>query len=97
MLEKFEEPVGTLKALAHPIRLAIVTGLSKCDSCNVSKMVDNLGVSQPIVSQQLNVLKKARIIEGYRDGSQICYKVISDYARKIILDLELDCSTIGVE
>lgn len=87
MISEFNKSVDILKALAHPIRLAIVIGLSEGDGCNVNKMVDNLGVSQPIISQQLNILKKAGIIKGYRNGNQICYKVENQQAKNIAKEL----------
>lgn len=65
------------KALGHPVRLKIVCGLIKKNKCNVNTMAEKLNVSQPSVSQHLNILKNARIIQGYRNGTQICYKVIS--------------------
>jgi ArsR family transcriptional regulator len=41
-------------------------------------MVEKLGASQPTVSQHINSLKNAGIIEGFRKGNQICYKVINE-------------------
>lgn len=78
------------KALAHPIRLKIVCGLAKKDECNVSTMVEKLGIAQPLVSQHLNILKNAGIITGYKKGTQICYKVTNDITKKIITTLGID-------
>lgn len=84
-MEKYAE---MFKALAHPIRLKIVCGLAKKEECNVSLMVKKLGVSQPTVSQHLNILKNARIITGYKKGTQVCYKVTDEIAKKIVGVLE---------
>lgn len=84
-MEKYAE---MFKALAHPIRLKIVCGLAKKEECNVSLMVEKLGVSQPTVSQHLNILKNARIITGYKKGTQVCYKVTDEIAKKIVCVLE---------
>lgn len=84
-MEKYAE---MFKALAHPIRLKIVCGLSKKEECNVSLMVEKLGVSQPTVSQHLNILKNAGIITGYKKGTQVCYKVTDEIAKKIVGVLE---------
>jgi len=78
------------KALAHPIRLKIVCGLSKKDECNVSLMVEKLGLPQPTVSQHLNILKNAGIITGYKKGTQVCYKVTDENTKKIISAVESD-------
>lgn len=80
----FEEIAEIFKALAHPTRAKIVAGLlfnnDGCE-CNVSKMVKGLNIAQPTVSQHLNILKSAKIIEGYRKGNQICYKVINNQVK----------------
>lgn len=87
MNDKIEKCADVFKALAHPTRLAIVCGLVKSDGCHVSIMVDRLGLSQPNISQHLTILKNAGIIEGYRKGSQICYKVVNEPVRKLIMDI----------
>lgn len=84
----YNEIAEMFKALAHPTRAKIVAGLILKNECNVSKMVENLEISQPTVSQHLNILKSARIIEGYRKGNQICYKVINEQVKKIFSVLE---------
>jgi len=63
------------KALAHPTRLTIAYNLLFKDECNVSKMCECLKISQPTISQHLTILKNAKIINGYRKGNQICYKI----------------------
>ena len=72
------------KALSHPIRLQIVFGLIEEKECNVTKMVEHLKMPQPNISQHINILKNAGIIEGYRQGTQICYKLSDDIVEKIV-------------
>lgn len=86
--EEFESLAEIFKALAHPTRLMIVTGLLKKDECNVSKMSEGLNIPQPTISQHISILKASGIIEGYRKGNQICYKVINDRARAILKAVE---------
>ena len=82
-MDRFEEMGNILKAMAHPARLQIVAGLKK-DGCNVSEIQRNLGLPQSTISQHLRVLKQAAIIRGRRDGTKICYTVISRWACEII-------------
>ncbi|MDD3925096.1 MAG: metalloregulator ArsR/SmtB family transcription factor [bacterium] len=82
-IEKYEEAAEMLKALAHPTRLRIVEGLMR-DECNVSHMIECLGMPQATVSQHLKVLRSARIIKGRKSGLQVCYSVIDDKAREIV-------------
>lgn len=85
-----DELAEIFKALAHPIRLKIVCGLSKKEECNVSIMVEKLGVAQPSVSQHLNILKNAGVITGYKKGTQVCYKVTNATVLKIVKVLEAE-------
>lgn len=82
-----EQTAEIFKALGHPLRLQITQGLMKKDNCNVSKMVENLGVAQPKISQHISILKNAGIIEGYRKGNIICYKLVNEQVRAVIHSL----------
>ncbi len=86
-MERYAE---IFKALAHPIRLKIACGLAKKDECNVTVMVEKLGVAQPTVSQHLNILKNAGIITGYKKGTQVCYKITDEATKKIIDAMEIE-------
>jgi DNA-binding transcriptional ArsR family regulator len=72
-----------LKALAHPARLKIVSGLVR-DECNVGQIQKTLGLPQSTISQHLRILKNAGIIRGRREGTRTCYRVIDPRARKIV-------------
>lgn len=63
----------TLKALAHPARLAIVRLLAKRDECVCGDIVDDLPLAQSTVSQHLKALKEAGLIRGTIEGRTTCY------------------------
>lgn len=84
---KHEIMADIFKGLAHPLRVQIAMGLLHKQECNVSTIVEKLGVPQPTVSQHLNILKSQGIIEGFRNGNQICYKVISEPVIKIFASI----------
>ncbi len=91
--ENLNNTAEMFKALAHPVRLKIVMGLMHKENCNVSTMVEKLGISQPNVSQHLNILKHAGVIENFRKGGFVCYKLSNDYVKEIIKLLEgKECS-----
>jgi DNA-binding transcriptional ArsR family regulator len=73
----------TLKALGHPARLKIVSGLLK-NECNVAQIQRVLELPQSTISQHLRVLKNASIIKGRREGTKTCYRVIDVRVRKIV-------------
>ncbi len=83
---QFEQQAELLKALAHPIRLCIVKGLSE-QSCNVSHMQECLRVPQSVVSQHLSRLKAAGLIRGVRCGNEICYELSDERVIKILKSL----------
>ncbi|MGL5649744.1 MAG: ArsR/SmtB family transcription factor [Clostridium sp.] len=78
-----------LKVLAHPVRLCIVRGLLAKGECNVSFMQNCLNMPQSTISQHLQKLRAAKVIEGERHGLEINYKVIDDRVEKIIDLLEI--------
>lgn len=84
---ELEQTVNIFKALANETRLQIVMGLIKKRECNVNIMAEKLGIAQPNVSQHLSILKNAGIIQGYRKGTQICYRVVDEQTEKIIKSL----------
>lgn len=63
-----------LKALADPYRLRLFA-LCRHGDCSVSELTRVLGVSQPRVSQQLKALCEAGLLERFRDGRRIYYRL----------------------
>ena len=72
---KYNNMAEMLKVLAHPVRLCIVRGLLEKGECNVSHMQLCLDTPQSTISQHLQKLRSAGIIEGRRNGLEIYYHV----------------------
>ncbi|MBU3182704.1 ArsR/SmtB family transcription factor [Clostridium psychrophilum] len=81
---KYSEIAEILKVLAHPIRLCIVINLLDQGQCNVSHMQTCLNIPQSTVSQHLQKLKYAGIIEGTRHGLKVNYKIRDERIKKLI-------------
>lgn len=64
-----------LKALAHPIRLAIVQHLAPGEKC-VCEIVEHAGTTQSNISKHLSVLKKAGIIQDRKKGLSVYYRLV---------------------
>jgi len=62
-----------LKALGHPVRLAIVRALAERSCCCCADVCSRLPLAQSTVSQHLKVLKECGLIRGEVDGPRICY------------------------
>lgn len=63
-----------LKALSDETRLRILESLLIGEKC-VTDLVQELRCSQPHASHHLRILRDSGLIEGQRDGKQVCYKV----------------------
>ncbi len=75
---EYNKTAELLKTIAHPVRLCIIKGLLEKGECNVTYMQSCLGTPQSTVSQHIQKLKAAGIIEGRRSGLEIYYRVKSD-------------------
>ena len=74
-----------LRALAAPVRIAIVLEL-RGSPCCVHDLVDALAVPQPLVSQHLRVLKAAGVVRGERRGREVVYSLVDDHLAHIVVD-----------
>jgi DNA-binding transcriptional ArsR family regulator len=74
-----------LRALASPVRLGIVRELSGGGKY-VHELVTALGVSQPLVSQHLRVLRTSRIVTARRQARETRYTLTDDHVAHIVLD-----------
>jgi DNA-binding transcriptional ArsR family regulator len=74
-----------LRALAAPVRIAIVLHLLESQRC-VHELVDALGVTQPLISQHLRVLKAAGVVRGERRGREVVYRLVDDHLAHIVVD-----------
>lgn len=74
VIEKFEEEAKLLKAISHPVRIAILELLRHNDHC-VCHLEAALGFRQAYISQHLMVLRDAGIVKDRREGWNIYYHV----------------------
>lgn len=72
-------------ALASPLRAAIVHRLTEQPQ-TVADLVEHLGASQPLVSQHLNRLKSAGLVEGERRGRNVVHRIADDHVAHVFLD-----------
>jgi DNA-binding transcriptional ArsR family regulator len=84
-LRALEAASDLLKALASPVRLGIVRELSQ-GGRYVHELVAALGVSQPLVSQHLRVLRNSRIVTTRRQAREVQYALTDDHIAHIVLD-----------
>ncbi|MEZ4801324.1 MAG: metalloregulator ArsR/SmtB family transcription factor [Gelidibacter sp.] len=61
------------KVFSHPARVAILQYISKQESCICNDIVEEIGLSQPTISQHLQVINNAGLLKGNFKGKSICY------------------------
>lgn len=81
--ESAEVMVATLKLLANPERLLLLSQLSRGEA-SVGELEDQLGIRQPTLSQQLGVLRAHGVVETRRDGKRIYYRIADPSLHQII-------------
>ncbi len=70
MDEVYKIQADVLKTLSNPKRLEIVHLLASGPR-EVGRLADELGISQPNVSQHLAIMRSAGVVEAERDGREV--------------------------
>ena len=78
-----EELVEALKALAHPVRLRIMQALTGTER-NVGEIDDAAEIGQPTLSQQLAVLRNARLVKTRKDAKLVYYRIDEGRLAKVV-------------
>ena len=75
--EGYEAAAELFGVLSTPIRLRIIGALCGGER-NVTQLLQEIEVSQPNMSQQLNVLYRAGVVDKRRDGAQMYYRIADE-------------------
>lgn len=82
--------VALLKALASPVRLAVVGELAVGPRCvhELQSALRTTGrqLSQPLLSQHLKVLRQAELVTTTRRGTEITYQLVDAHVGHIVND-----------
>lgn len=73
------------KALAHPLRIAVLDAL-RAGEIGVNELSAQLKVEQSTLSQQLAVLRARNIVSGRKDGLNVYYSVSDPAVFKLLDD-----------
>ncbi|MFZ4375899.1 MAG: ArsR/SmtB family transcription factor [Saprospiraceae bacterium] len=68
-----------MRALAHPLRIKILSFIDQNDEINVNKIYNTLDLEQSITSQHLSVLRNADVVQTNREGKFVQYSI--DYRK----------------
>ncbi|MCB9287731.1 MAG: winged helix-turn-helix transcriptional regulator [Lewinellaceae bacterium] len=84
--ERLEQYSEALRAIAHPIRLAIISILRNGAPMSVTDIHERLQIEQAAASHHLKILRFNGIVQAKREGRYIYY-LISDDTYPQILEL----------
>lgn len=77
--EVFEKAAELFAVLSTPIRLRIISELCRGEK-NVGQLLDHIGVSQPNMSQHLNIMYRSGVLGKRRHGAQVFYRIADESA-----------------
>lgn len=84
--EQFGPSVAIFSALANPLRLAIAHHLVHRPH-SVSELHTCLGISQPLASHHLRVLREAHVIDREQHGRTTIYRLKDHHISHIVTDV----------
>jgi DNA-binding transcriptional ArsR family regulator len=74
MDEVFRLQADILKTLSNPKRLELIHVLAEGPR-EVGRLAEDLGISQPNVSQHLALMRSVGLVEAERDGREVRYRL----------------------
>ncbi len=81
---KTRAKAGRLRAIAHPMRIAIIEMLSKENQLSVTEIYSRLEIEQAAASHHLNIMKNKGVLKSKRDGKKIFYSLMNNTLSDII-------------
>lgn len=84
--EQFGPSVAIFSALANPLRLALAHHLMHRPH-SVSELHTCLGISQPLASHHLRILREAHVIDREQQGRTTIYRLKDDHISHIVVDV----------
>jgi len=83
-IDKLELAAGKLRAISHPMRIAIIELLAQGKPLSVTEIYSSLHIEQATASHHLNILKSKNVLISRRDGKKIFYDLQSQSITEII-------------
>lgn len=74
-VSKLELAASKLRAISHPMRIAIIDLLAQDKKLSVTEIYKALDIEQATASHHLNILKNKNILVAKREGKKIFYSL----------------------
>jgi DNA-binding transcriptional ArsR family regulator len=82
--EHLEQAAIMLKAIAHPMRIAIISFLEDGKKLTVTEIHERLNIEQSTTSHHLGILKDKGVLGSLRDGKNTFYFLKHDKLSEIV-------------
>lgn len=73
-----------MRAMAHPMRIAIIDLLNNGNKMSVTEIYKKLKIEQAAASHHLNILKNKGVLNSQREGKKIFYSLKSNVLTEVI-------------
>ena len=83
-IEQLEQAASKLRAMAHPMRIAIIDLLHDGNQMSVTEIYNKLKIEQAAASHHLNILKNKGVLASRRDGKKIFYSIKNQVLTEIV-------------
>lgn len=83
-INKLEMAASRLRAIAHPMRIAIISLLDEHNKLSVTEIYTALDIEQASASHHLNILKTKGVLVSKRKGKKIHYSLKNEILSEII-------------
>ncbi len=83
-IDKLEIAAGKLRAISHPMRIAILELLAQKESLSVTEIYKSLDIEQATASHHLNILKSKKVLASKRAGKKIFYSLRNNTLMEIV-------------
>jgi DNA-binding transcriptional ArsR family regulator len=83
-IQKLEIAASKLRAMAHPMRIAIIELLNENKKLTVTQIYEGLSIEQASASHHLNILKNKGLLDSKRDGKMIYYSLRTNVLANVI-------------
>lgn len=82
--DHLEKAANMLKAIAHPMRIAILSYLEEGKKLTVTEIHELLQIEQSTTSHHLGILKDKGVLSSKRDGKNTYYFLKHNNLRQIV-------------
>lgn len=83
LYEKAQEAADFLKLISHPHRLMLLCALVE-KPCNVSELIEKIGIAQTTMSNHLSALRDANIVCYTRERRTLVYQICSEQTETLL-------------